>query len=316
MLLDEKTIMPAGAVLDAVKAAIADYNSGRPAMVQDLQRRGLSMITPYAIIAIVVVIGILVSVERPVVLGFIIPLLAAIGWYVRHEAGRPMRDFRQSLRERLLPKIFAFAGPVKYANGISPQFMRRLPTPGLVRFKGAIYDDLIAGVYDGMDFTLCEMRLTTGDDNKTVFKGVIVYFNPANAFPGRLFAAKRVEGLQGFFDDLFADRSLTTITGDRGDLDHLYVFRTDRPDDAGPLLTGAIIPVLDHLAKDWPDGLPRLGLAGADAFLMVATEKDYFELPDMHHDISYEHHVLPMIRDLVSLLSAARLVSQIVPLPP
>ncbi|WEZ83249.1 hypothetical protein P6U16_20780 [Rhizobium sp. 32-5/1] len=315
MLLDEKTIMPSGEVLEAVKAAIADYNSGRPAMLQDLQRRWVSTILPYGVIAIAVVIGILVSVERPVVLGFIIPLLAAIGWFIRHEAGRPMRDFRQSLRERMLPKIFAFAGPIKYANGISPQFMRRLPTPGLVRFKGAIYDDLIAGVYEGMDFTLCEMRLTTGDDNKTVFKGIIVYFNPAHAFPGRLFAAKRVEGLQGFLDDILADRSLTTMPVDRGDLDHLYVFRTDRPDDASPLLTGLIIPVLDYLAKDWPDGIPRLGLAGADAFLMVATEKDFFELPDMHRDINYEHHVLPMIRDLVSLLATARLVSKIV-MPP
>ncbi len=312
MLPDGQPMMPDRESLSAVEAAIDDYNRGRPAMLQEMQKRGLFMLLPFAVIAIAVVLGILVSVERPVILGFILPLLAAIGWFIRQEAGRPMREFRQSLRARMLPAIFAFAGRIKYANGVSPQFMSRLPTPGLVRFKGAIYDDLIAGIYEGMDFTLCEMRLTTGDDNRTVFKGVIVYFNPAHAFPGRLFAAKRVEGLEGFIDTILADRSLTTIRGDRGNMDDLYVFRTDRPDDAGPLLTGSIIPVLDRLARDWPDGIPRLGLAGADAFLMISTEKDFFELPDMHRDIDYERHVLPMMRDLISLLAAARQVSQVV----
>ncbi len=315
MLLDEKRIMPSGDVLDAVQAAIADYNRGRPALLQDLQKRRLATIMPYAIIAIAVVIGILVSVERPKILGFVIPLLAAIGWFIGHSAGRPMREFRQTLRERMLPKIFAFAGRIKYANGVAPQFMQRLPTPELVRFKGAIYDDLIAGVYEGMDFTLCEMRLTSGNDSKTVFKGVTLYFNPAHPFPGRLFAARRVDGLQGFLDDVFADATLTAITSGDGGMDDLYAFRTDRPDDAAPLLSQTIVPVLDHLAKAWPDGLSRLGLVGADAFLMIATEKDFFELPDMHGDIDYGRHVLPMIRDLVSLLTAARLVSRIAPPP-
>ena len=60
----------------------------------------------------------------------------------------------------------------------------------------------------------------------------------------------------------------------------------------------------------------RLALMGGDAFLMVPTKRNFFELPGPQEDIDWERHVRPMIRDLMTLLAVAQLVCRInVPQP-
>ncbi|MCV9960700.1 hypothetical protein OIU34_02210 [Pararhizobium sp. BT-229] len=312
MAFDEARVMPDAAALAKVKAAIDTYNAQRPGMLVGLWQRQINMLAPYAVIAGIIVLAILMKVEQPKILGFVVPALIGGGYLVWREGTRPMREFRQTLRDRMLPLIFKFAGRLKYANGVAPRFMARLPNPGLVRFGMARHDDLVSGIYEGMDFTLSEVRLSTGGkSDKTVFDGVILYFNPTYHFPGRLYAAKRLYGVSGFIDDLFGDMSLQRISCGRADLDESHEFRTDRPEEAGPLVTGPIVSMLDYLGDEWPEGTLRLALVGADAFLMVPTSRDFFELPEMERDIDYENDVLPMIRDLVMLLAMAKLVSRI-----
>lgn len=309
---DETRIMPDDAVLAEIRTAIEAYNAQRPAMHMSMLNRQFTMMAPYVVVAVAVVVTILLLVERPTILGFVIPLLALGGYVLLREAGRPLREFRQTLRDRMMPLIFGFAGVTRYANGIAPKFMAKLPNPGVVRFSMATYDDLIAGTYEGMDFTLSEVLLSTGaDPSEVVFDGVILYFNPAHPFPGRLYAAKRLSGMQGLIDGFFGDRSLQPVASGSYALDQIYEFRTDRPQDAGPLVTNQIATVLDYLAEAWPDGVPRLALSGGDAFVLVPTGRDFFELPDADRDIDYARHVLPMIRDLVTLLAMAQLIDRI-----
>jgi hypothetical protein len=309
---DEASIMPDAAAMETVHAVINEYNAQRPDMLHRMQGRRMLMVLPYSVLCLLILVGVLMSVERPTFLGFLIPGMGVVGWFLWKEANQPMAEFRQTLRDRMLPVIFGFAGRIRYENGIVPKFMQKLPKPGLIRYNAAYHDDLVSGVYEGMDFTLGEVRLTTGGKNEQdIFKGVIVYFNPPHPFDGRLFAAKKLYGFKAFVDDIFADYSLENIRSGFGELDASYDFRTDHPEAATGLVVGPIAHALNYLSEAWPDDTVRLALMGGDAFLMVPTRKDFFELPDMKEDIHFERDIRPMIRDLVTLLAVAQLVCRI-----
>lgn len=314
---DEASMMPDPAAMETIRAVIREYNEGRPAIVKAMQGRRMMMLVPYGTLCVVILIGILMTVEWRKILGYVAAAMGFAGYFLWRQANRPMGKFRQTLRERMLPAIFGFVEGIRYANGMMPAFMQKLPKPGLIRYDTAHYDDFVSGIYQGMDFTLGEIRLTTGGKNeKDVFKGVVVYFNPPHPFEGRLFAAKRLYGFGGFVDDLFGDRSLDNIRSGFGELDASYDFRTDQPEKATPLVVGPVASALNYLAEVWPDDTVRLALTGGDAFLMVPTKQDFFELPDLHEDIDWERHVRPMIRNLATLLAAAQLVCRInVPQP-
>ncbi|WP_075292646.1 hypothetical protein [Pararhizobium arenae] len=314
---DEASIMPDAATMEKIHVAIDEYNGQRPAVLQEMERRRLPTMVPFGVICALVLGVVVARFQEPRFIGFVIGVMCLVGYFLWKEANRPMAQFRQTLRDRMLPVIFGFAGQIRYRNGTEPKFMKLLPKPGLIRYNGAHYDDLVSGVYQGMDFTLCEVRLTTGGKHeRDVFKGVIVYFNPPHAFAGRLFAAKRLYGFKGFVDDLFGDRSLENIRSGFGELDASYDFRTDHPERATPLVVGPIAQALNYLAEAWPDDIVRLALMGGDAFLLVPTKRNFFELPGPREDIDWQRHVRPMIRDLMTLLAVAQLVCRInVPQP-
>lgn len=316
-VFDEASIMPDAAAMEQIRAVIDEYNEKRPAAVKDMKGRRMMMLVPYGALCVMVLVGILMTMGWRKIFGYAAVAMGLIGYFLWRQANLPMERFRQTLRDRMLPVIFGFVDRIRYANGIAPAFMQTLPKPGLIRYDTAHYDDLVSGVYQGMDFTLGEIRLTTGGKNEQdVFKGVIVYFNPPHPFDGRLFAAKRLYGFKGFVDDLFGDRSLENIRSGFGELDATYDFRTDQPEKATPLVVGPVASALNYLAEAWPDDTVRLALAGGDAFLLVPTKKNFFELPGLHEDIDWERHVRPMIRDLVTLLAVAQLVCRInVPQP-
>ncbi|WEZ83248.1 hypothetical protein P6U16_20775 [Rhizobium sp. 32-5/1] len=72
-----------------------------------------------------------------------------------------------------------------------------------------------------------------------------------------------------------------------------------------------MVSALDYLSGVWPTDVVRIALSGHECFLLVPSKKNFFELPDIAHDINFDAHVRPMIRDLVTLLVTARLVSRI-----
>ena len=87
---------------------------------------------------------------------------------------------------------------------------------------------------------------------------------------------------------------------------------------AGVSLTTALaLEALTHGFRDFAVGRARRGRKpGGDAFLMVPTKRNFFELPGPREDIDWERHVRPMIRDLMTLLAVAQLVCRInVPQP-
>jgi len=308
---DEAAVMPDAAALETVHRAIEDYNRERPARELAMQQRVTVVMGGYVLIAGCFLLLLFNSGLRD---GFGIACGVAFfgGWWAYQQCLKPAREFQQGLRDRMLPVIFGFVEQVQYSKGTSPRFMERFPKDALLKYANANHDDAVSGIYDTVRFMLSETELTTGGKNKTVlFKGVIFHFVREARFPGTLAATKRPGGFQKFVENFFSTGSLNVVESGDPRADASHEFRTSNTTAAKPLIEGELVSALDYLASVWRDDVVRIALSGHECFLMVPSKKNFFELPDIAHDIDFNRHVLPMIRDLVTLLVTARLVSRI-----
>jgi len=309
---DEATVMPDAAALEVLRQAIGEYNVARPARELAMQRRVTVVMGIYAVIAVVAFFQIVSKIGMGEGLGVVIAVLFGIGWGLFNFCMKPVRDFQQNLRDRMLPLIFGFVEELRYTKGLRPRFMEKFPKQALLKYGLAEHDDAISGLHEGMHFMLSETELSTGGKNKSVlFQGVIFHFYIDPPFPGILAATKRPTGMQKFAQELFGTGNLCIIDSGDPAIDATHEFRTDNTAAARPLIEGPLVKALDYLSSVWRDDVVRIALSGHECFLLVPTKKNFFELPDIAHEINVDWHVFPMIRDLVTLLVTARLVSRI-----
>jgi Protein of unknown function (DUF3137) len=312
MAFDEAAVMPDKAVMETVRKAIGDYNAVRPGLERAMEWRLTVIMGLYAVAAVVVFFMIVSKTGMDEGLGVVIAILFGIGWGLYNFCMKPVRDFQQNLRNRMLPLIFGFVEELRYTKGLIPRFMEKFPKPALLKYGAAEHDDAISGLHDGMHFMLSEAELSTGGKNKTVlFDGVIFHFYLDQPFPGILAAAKRPTGMQKFAQELFGTGDLRIIECGNPMIDATHEFRTDNTAAARPLINGPLVKALDYLSGVWRDDIVRIALSNRECFLLVPTKKNFFELPDIAHDINFDRDVEPMIRDLVTLLVTARLVSRV-----
>lgn len=310
--VDEQAVTPDAAALEAVHAAILDYNGTRPAVERDMLIRIVLMVGGY-ILAVAFVFYVTVQQNLSNATGWVFALGFIGGFWVWQFALQPSKNFQQYLRDRMLPLIFGFVGNVRYRAGHAPPFMARMPVKELVGRSNAIHNDYISGTFDGLDFTLSETELSTGSGKhkSVLFRGVIFHFQRETPFPGQLFAAKRPHAVARFLRDLFGTGSLDRVTSGYAPVDDSHEFMTSNRSAATPVVQGTLAKALDYLSGVWTDDVVRIALVGQDCYLLVPSKRDLFELPTILSDIEFHRHVKPMIRDLVTLLATARLVSRI-----
>lgn len=304
-------LMPGPEALPRIRADIDGYNSERPRVARQARMRLAASFAGWALVS--------AAICWPLVVGgygrlFGLACVAMLfGGYVLYYRAIVARDgFRQALRDRLLPSLFGFVDELRYSHAGSPRFLERMPGNEFLRRTDSRHRDMLSGSHDGFDFTLCEMELSVGSGSKreVTFDGVIVAFQQEDGFPGTLLAAKRPGRLARAIRGLFEDGRLTEVrSGDDG-VDASHEFRTDNPQAAGPRVA-AMAKALDYLADVWPESVVRIALRHKDGFLLVPTKKDFFELPPIGVPLDFERHVQPMMADLITLLSTARLVSRI-----
>ncbi|MDO9419005.1 hypothetical protein [Pararhizobium sp.] len=304
----EQAVMPDAAALDKVHAAIAAYNAERPQQENTMQVRVTFIVGGYVVLAFFILLILYNDYRGAFGYGFGIAVFGS--WWVWDMAMQPTKTFQQDLRDRLLPVIFGFVDRVRYSKGDTPRFMEHFPKKALMRYGHSIHDDAISGAYDGMDFMLSETELASGSgkNKQVLFKGVVFHFVRPVAFDGILSATKRPTGLMKF---LFGSEGLELVKSGNVFADASHEFRTDRPGPETERLLGPLGAALEYLSQTWRDGEVRIALTGTEGFLLVPSSKNFFELPDIAHDIDFDRHVRPMIRDLVTLLVTARLVSKI-----
>ena len=308
---------PGKEALASIKAAIAAYNADRTGTENRASRNAALMLIPY-----VITVAFLAFVLLPASDGKDFPwtvywvglAAAAFGSAKLWEfAWEPVKRLQQNTRSRLVPVICGFVENIRYANKAVPQFMQHLPSESLVVHDRIEHDDLISGRHEGMDFELGEVIfwIKSGKNSEArVFEGVIFYCRAKTPFPGLLIASQKTSWYQRFGRGGRSER-LRDVACSNKRIDETYEFRSDHSEQATRLIDGPLSTIILWLSDNWPDGVARISLEGDHIILLVPTEKNHFELPNISVDLDYERHVAPMTAQLWRLLSTGRLIRDI-----
>ncbi len=310
--VNPQTWLPDDAQVKLIAAAVAEYNAGRPAMASQLRRRLLGFLLPVAVIAVAVVAA-GVATAMPVIAGIGVAIAILGGAFAITLARGPAEAFQQKLRSRLFPVIFGFIDYFEYEHGRTPSFLGRLVATGLLNYNKWDHDDWFAGSHEGVQFEMIETHLSkkSGKNTRTIFDGLIFHLHRNTDFRGLLMSQKRSNAVTRIFRDLFGD-TLKEIETGVGDIDSTHEFRTDTPGPESRELAIRMAKVLDWLQEEWRHGPVQIAFSGTDCYLLLAARKDHFELPGITEtDIEYERHILPLIRDMVTLLAIAGLIRKI-----
>ena len=95
-------------------------------------------------------------------------------------------------------------------------------------------------------------------------------------------------------------------------VDATHEFRTDREGPEQQRLSIEMAKALDWLQGFWGHGPVQIALGGDDGYLLLAGKQDHFELPHIDAgDIVFDRDILPLIKDMVTLLAVAHLIHRI-----
>ncbi len=308
---------PGKEALQTIKAAIAAYNADRVGTESRASRNGALMLIPYVITVVFFAFLLLPGQNAddfPWTAYWIGLGVAAFGAAKLWEfAWSPVRKLQQNTRSRLVPVICGFVENIRYDNKATPDFMLHLPRESLVVHDRVEHDDLISGRHEGMDFELGEVIfwIKSGKNSEArAFEGVIFHCRAKTAFPGLLIASQKTTWFDRFGRGGRSER-LSDVACSNKRIDEKYEFRSDRPAEASRLVDGPLTTIILWLADNWPEGVARIALDGDHILLLVPTEKNHFELPNISVDLDYERHVAPMTGQLWRLLSTGRLIRDI-----
>lgn len=309
---DLKNWLPAEEQLKRVAEAVAVYNAGRPAKAAAMKRRMVMMLGPFAVIvAAIAIIGLVTGVLF--ITGIAVAVAIFGGMIVLSIARKPARNFQQQLRASMFPEIFGFIDDFQYRHGHAAGFLGPLEATGMLSYTSASHDDWFAGSYDGVRFELAETHLKkkSGKNTRTIFDGLIFHIRLDSHFRGLLLAQRKADVVTKFFRDLFGNKLREIQTG-IGDIDATHDFRTNADGPEPAQLAARMAKALDWLADTWPHGPVQIAFADADCYLLLAATKDHFELPGITQgDIDFDRHILPMIRDMATLLAIASLIGKV-----
>jgi hypothetical protein len=308
-----EALRPGPEQLAVIRAAIDAYNAERPAVRSRVRRRTWVVLSVAFGPPALLILAVQATMPGEIFALQLLFVLGIVAFFTALFLRQPIRTFQQGLRGRILPVIFGFVDDVKYSKGQGPGgALERLRASKLLTFTSTSLGDVITGRDRGEPFELHELELVSGSgrNRSTVFKGLVFVFRRGRAFPGSFLAARRRSQVAALLRGLFG-ADLPSIASGRAELDGAYEFRSDNPEAARALVRGDLGAALDWLRGEWTDGLPQLALLGNECFLMLASNRDFFELPGIAEDLDYERHIEPMIWDLVRLLALARLVRQV-----
>ncbi|MBX9466313.1 MAG: DUF3137 domain-containing protein [Aquamicrobium sp.] len=310
--------LPNAETVVAIERDVENYDARRRHAQSEIGRRMPALFASYVLACAVVFYFIIANFrDMPEKVAFILLFgggFAAIagGVALYRFAHRVGVDTQQGFRDHILPVIFGFVDGLRYSHGYEPGSFRRLPAALKGDYNHSEFGDVITGRLDGRHFEICEMSLSRRSKSSTVvlFKGVALCCSVRDSFPGTLVAVRKPEpSLMQPFNDLM--QALSGLLGgerletvfSRTPLDRAYEFRSDRREEARALFEGGLGDVLGLVNARWQRGSPRLAVRHSEFFLLLPSDKDFFELPPLERPVDYRAHLEPMVRDFATLLA-------------
>ncbi len=313
--MNKNAFTPGDAVANEVMRGVSAYNDERVGIYNTLKWRRPVVLGLFAVVALAV-LGVTLLNMRQSGLPFGIAVVAVIfgfGFVYSWLMG-PTTRLQQSFRNTFIPKVFGFIDGVSYKQGKTPASYPHIPKAAIGAHNRRSFDDSISGRHNGFQFEVYEASLSqkSGKSSVQVFKGVIMAFTLDKPFSGVLVATKKVGSASKFFRDLFGTGGLVQVESGDAELDGLYEFRSDNPDAARRLMTAGFTDALDHLRSAWPEQPGRIALTGSDAYVLLPTTRNFFELPSVSMACDYKQHIEPMVSDITRLLGIAEGVKKAV----
>ncbi len=74
---------------------------------------------------------------------------------------------------------------------------------------------------------------------------------------------------------------------------------------------GSLAGALQWMGEMWPDGRALVALKGSDAFVLLPSARNLFELPQPPQPVSFEKDVRPMVTDVYVMLETAALMRKL-----
>ncbi len=314
--MSTSAFMPNEAVVATIQQDLAAYNAQRVGAAKSVSWRLWIFHGLFTAVMAVIVLAVASLSDDG--------LFSAAGWFVvaigvggylgAHAlALSPGRQLQQAFRDRLIPTIFSFLEQVNYRHGAPPNSFEYLPKEAIGTYNRHSFDDCLFGRHEGMGFEAFEARFAhkvgKGSEQE-VFRGVVLAFQLEKPFPARLIARTRtsVSGFTRFIQGLFGSGGLEEVKTGDGRVDTAYEFRSDNPIRARQLVSPDFTHALDELGTAWPHAPSRIAIARETGFVLLPTQKNFFELPQIGIDCDYKRHIEPMVHDLMLLLDIARLV--------
>jgi Protein of unknown function (DUF3137) len=316
---DDALIMPGPETRAKAEAAVADYNAYRPASQMAVYRNiGLVLVPGGLLFAWIVWLIVTSGGGKNSPQAFLLTgMILALIWgapKLWQWAWQPATEAQQRARDRIIPQVFGFVENLRYRHGFTPDFMRAMPAKSILRFTRIQHDDMITGVHDGVAFSLaeCEFWLHEGKSETKEFQGAVFHCKAPTSFPGLLLVSKKLSSRARFWRGGPDDNHIPEIFPDDGAVERVHSVRSDNPAAAKALVNGNLGGALRRLDRAFADGVPRLILSKDDIFLMVPSEKNFFELPGIGVEVDYKAHVEPIVRELAMLLATVALVRKAV----
>ena len=316
---DDAKIMPDAAARARAVNAVTEYNAERPKSQMAVYRNIGLFLVPGALIYgwvawLLVTSGAGKNSPQTFILAGMMLSVVWGGQKLWSWVWQPATDLQQGARDQLIPQVFSFVENLRYRHGLEPAFMRYLPAKSIVQHTRIQYAVKITGAHDGVAFSLCECLfwLHQGKSERVTFQGAIFHCKAPQSFPGLLVVSEKLTDSSRFWFGGPDDKHIPEVHMDEGRIKRVHSVRSTNPVAAKALLDGNLGRTLVWLDGAWPDGVPRLVLSKDDIFLMVPSNKNFFELPPIGTDADYGAHLEPMVRELAMLLATGGLVRKAV----
>lgn len=303
--------LPDAASLAKIRAAIALYNAGRPAVERTALIQTVLIMGGFVLAGVAaIILATMFDWQQPRMFVAVI-LIVGIPTVWRH-ARRHARQYQETTRARLAPEIFGFIDDFSLTRDVDPGFYGLVDNAQLIGYDKAKTDDCLSGRYEGLRFQLAEVELIVkgGKTDRTVFEGILFRFDLEPGFPGALYARQKAGLFERAWRDMFGS-SMTAITPKSGALAEAYEFSTDNPSAAQALIDGPLEQALAYVRDEWREGQVQLAFVGRDGLIILPTRINRFELPPISQDIDFSSHVKPLIHELMILLEIARLIHKV-----
>jgi hypothetical protein len=303
----EEDYLPDAPTIARIEQDIARYNERRQEAQAEIGRR-MPMAMMLFVIGAVAVHALVYLVFWPsdfalrAMIFLFVGSLVGLG-VVRHFVHGIGADTQQEFRNHMLPVLFGFVDSVRYRSSFEPGSFSRLPSQIKGPHNARRFDDFVSGRVNGKHFELYELALLTRSKSseKIRFRGLVLTCHTDEPVEGLLVATVIERNPFRAIKEFLTGEKMSEVTSGTA-LDRLYEFRTDNPAAAKAVLGGGLAEVLEWLVKRWPRSAVRIAQRRSELFVMLPTDKNFFELPALDRRLDYRRDLEPMMKDFASLM--------------